>query len=66
MVVTNFERFRGFVEVIGEENNDDDNLSPVGLEGLIHISELSWNKVAHPREWQSGRRIRGESVRSGK
>ena len=50
VVVTNLSDFGAFVEVIGEENNDDDNLSPVGLEGLIHISELSWNKVAHPRD----------------
>ena len=50
VVVTNLSDFGAFVEVIGEENNDDDNLSSVGLEGLIHISELSWNKVAHPRD----------------
>ena len=50
VVVTNLSDFGAFVEVIDEENNDDDNLSPVGLEGLIHISELSWNKVEHPRD----------------
>ena len=49
-MVTELSDLEAFIEVIGEENNDDDNLSPVGLEGLIHISELSWNKVAHPRD----------------
>ena len=56
VVVTNLSDFGAFVEVINNDNNSsssqeqDQLLSPVGLEGLIHISELSWNKVAHPRD----------------
>ncbi|CAL6304856.1 unnamed protein product [Bathycoccus prasinos] len=57
VVVTNLSDFGAFVEVINNDNNNssssqeqDQLLSPVGLEGLIHISELSWNKVAHPRD----------------
>ena len=58
VVVTNLSDFGAFVEVINNNNNDNSSseqqqqqlLSPVGLEGLIHISELSWNKVAHPRD----------------
>ena len=56
VVVTNLSDFGAFVEVINNDNNSSSSqeqeqlLSPVGLEGLIHISELSWNKVAHPRD----------------
>ncbi|CAL6299042.1 unnamed protein product [Bathycoccus prasinos] len=52
VVVTNLSDFGAFVEVINNDNSSSQEqlLSPVGLEGLIHISELSWNKVAHPRD----------------
>jgi len=61
VVVTNLSDFGAFVEVSKEynksknsnKNANDENtslLSPIGVEGLIHISELSWNKVQHPRD----------------
>ena len=53
VVVTNLSDFGAFVEVINNNSSSQEQeqlLSPVGLEGLIHISELSWNKVAHPRD----------------
>ena len=52
VVVTNLSDFGAFVEVINNNSSSEQQqlLSPVGLEGLIHISELSWNKVAHPRD----------------
>jgi predicted RNA-binding protein with RPS1 domain len=54
VVVTNLSDFGAFVEVVDGDSSssseEEEQLSPVGLEGLIHISELSWNKVAHPRD----------------
>ena len=56
VVVTNLSDFGAFVEVVdgdlssSSSSEEEEQLSPVGLEGLIHISELSWNKVAHPRD----------------
>ena len=56
VVVTNLSDFGAFVEVVdgdlssSSSSSEEEQLSPVGLEGLIHISELSWNKVAHPRD----------------
>ena len=36
--------FGAFVEI-----KEDDKKAP-RLEGLIHISELSWNRISHPRD----------------
>ena len=43
-VVVSLSDFGAFVEL-----SEDDPQAP-RLEGLIHISELSWNRVSHPRD----------------
>ena len=44
VVVTSLSDFGAFVEVV-------DGQGPAsGLEGLVHISEISWNRISHPRD----------------
>lgn len=44
VVVTSLSDFGAFVEVC-------DGQGPAsGLEGLVHISEISWNRISHPRD----------------
>ena len=44
VVVTSLSDFGAFVEVIDGQGEAS------GLEGLVHISEISWNRISHPRD----------------
>jgi len=44
VVVTSLSDFGAFVEVCDGQGEAS------GLEGLVHISEISWNKISHPRD----------------
>lgn len=44
VVVTSLSDFGAFVEVC------DGQGAASGLEGLVHISEISWNRISHPRD----------------
>ena len=44
VVVTSLSDFGAFVEVC------DGQGAAGGLEGLVHISEISWNRISHPRD----------------
>jgi predicted RNA-binding protein with RPS1 domain len=44
VVVTSLSDFGAFVEVCDGQGAAD------GLEGLVHISEISWNRISHPRD----------------
>ena len=44
VVVTSLSDFGAFVEVCDGQGEAS------GLEGLVHISEISWNRISHPRD----------------
>jgi len=50
-VVSGIMPFGLFIEIITREDKSDKNkFIPTGIEGLVHISEISWEKVNHPSD----------------